>query len=186
MKKKNFLLISESERNSILGMHKERILRETEKDWVDQEEDMDAESDFSKMEVKDKSKEATENLTDEEQDMLRDFIETEGMDSLEDMIEDSLEGTELNEEDMDDYEEDEMSEREFKIRSIIDKIVTYATAGAAIGMLPAAMFISGGVATALGIGALAGTTLKDIAWFKSGGKYKDHHYDKSDKSRKDW
>ena len=27
---------------------------------------------------------------------------------------------------------------------------------------------------------------KDIAWFKSGGKYKDHHYDKSDKSRKDW
>lgn len=184
MKKKNFLLITESERKSILGMHKERILRETEKDWVDQEEDIDIESDFSKMEVKDKSKEATENLTDEEQDMLRDFIETNGMDVLEDMIEDSLEDSELNEADMDD--EDEMSETEYKIRSIIDKIVTFATAGAAIGMLPAAMFISGGVATALGIGALAGTTLKDIAWFKSGGKYKDHHYDKSDKSRKDW
>jgi hypothetical protein len=184
MKKKNFLLISESERNFILGMHKSRILKENEEDWSEEGEEMDAESDFSKMEVKDKSKEATENLTDEEQDMLKDFIETKGMSSLEDMIKDSLEDSNINEGDMDD--EDEMSDNEFRIRSIIDKIVTYATAGAAIGILPAAMFISGGVALGLGIGAIAGTTLKDIAWFKPGGKYKDHHYDKSDKSRKDW
>jgi len=79
-----------------------------------------------------------------------------------------------------------MGDNEYEIRSIIDKIIGYSSVGAALAIVPAAMFISGGIAAALGVYALASNTLRDAAWFKRKGydKYQSgHHYGKSDKSR---
>jgi hypothetical protein len=157
-----------------------RIVKENEEEWISQSEDMESDVDFSKMEIEQSSKEATEQLSPEEQDMLRDFIESNGIESLQSMIQDSLESV-LTEED-----EDEMSDTEYEIRSILDKIITYSSVGAGMAIIPAAMFISGGIAAALGVYALASNTLRDAAWFKRKGydKYQSgHHYGKSDKSR---
>jgi hypothetical protein len=75
-----------------------RVIRENEEEWIDQSQDMDDESDFSKMELEQSSKEATEQLSPEEQDMLRDFIESNGIESLQSIVKDSLESV-LTEED---------------------------------------------------------------------------------------
>ncbi len=160
-----------------------RVIKENEEEWISQSEDMESDIDFKKMEIEKRSKEATKRLSSDEKDILKDFIESEGIEALQDMIKDSLEGV-LTEED-----EEEMSDNEYKIRSILDKIITYSSVGAGLAIVPAAMFISGGIAAALGIYALAAVTLKDAAWFKRKGydKYQSgQHYEKSDKSRKDW
>ena len=75
-----------------------------------------------------------------------------------------------------------------KLRGILDKIVQNTTLIAALGIVPAAMFISGGAALAAGIISMLGVTLKDSAFFKRGGydKYQSgHNYKASDKSRSD-
>ena len=157
-----------------------RVIKENEEEWISQSEDMESDTDFSKMELKQSSKEATEQLSPEEQDMLRDFIESNGIESLQSIVKDSLESV-LTEED-----ENEMGDTEYEIRSIIDKIIGYSSVGAALAIVPAAMFISGGIAAALGVYALASNTLRDAAWWKRKGydKYQSgHHYGKSDKSR---
>lgn len=157
-----------------------RVIKENEEDWVSQSEDMESDTDFTKMELEQSSKDATEQLSPEEQDMLRDFIESNGIESLQAMVKDSLESV-LTEDD-----EEEMGDTEYEIRSIIDKIITYSSVGAGLAIIPAAMFISGGIAAALGVYALASNTLRDAAWFKRKGydKYQSgHHYGKSDKSR---
>ena len=155
-----------------------RVIKENEEEWISQSEDMESDTDFSKMELEQSSKEATEQLSPEEQDMLRDFIESDGIESLQSIVKDSLESVLT--------EEDEMGDNEYEIRSIIDKIIGYSSVGAALAIVPAAMFISGGIAAALGVYALASNTLRDAAWFKRKGydKYQSgHHYGKSDKSR---
>ncbi len=160
-----------------------RVIKENEEEWISQSEDMESDIDFKKIEIEKRSKEATKRLSSDEKDILKDFIESEGIEALQDMIKDSLEGV-LTEED-----EEEMSDNEYKIRSILDKIITYSSVGAGLAIVPAAMFISGGIAAALGIYALAAVTLKDAAWFKRKcyDKYQSgQHYEKSDKSRKDW
>lgn len=74
----------------------------------------------------------------------------------------------LNEE-----EEDEMSEDEFKLRNIVNKIIKKGAVLSTIGIVPAAMFVGGTAAVGLGIAALAGTLLKDAAFFnKKGVDYK--------------
>jgi len=75
-----------------------RVIKENEEEWIDQSQDMDDESDFSKMELEQSSKEATEQLSPEEQDMLRDFIKSNGIESLQSIVTDSLESV-LTEED---------------------------------------------------------------------------------------
>jgi len=157
-----------------------RVIKENEEEWISQSEDMESDVDVSKMELEQSSKKATERLSSEEQDMLRDFIESNGIKSLQSMIKDSLESV-LTEDD-----EEEMGDTEYKIRNILDKIITYSSVGAGLAVIPAAMFISGGIAAALGVYALASNTLRDAAWFKRKGydKYQSgHHYGKSDKSR---
>ena len=110
-----------------------------------------------------------------------DFVELSlHLANLQSIVKDSLESV-LTEED-----ENEMGDNEYEIRSIIDKIIGYSSVGAALAIVPAAMFISGGIAAALGVYALASNTLRDAAWFKRKGydKYQSgHHYGKSDKSR---
>jgi hypothetical protein len=173
---KRIIRLTESDLTRIV----KRIIKENEEDWVSQSEDMESDADFEKMELEKSSKEATEQLSPEEQDMLRDFIESNGIESLQSIVKDSLESV-LTEED-----ENEMGDNEYEIRSIIDKIIGYSSVGAALAIVPAAMFISGGIAAALGVYALASNTLRDAGWFKRKGydKYQSgHHYGKSDKSR---
>jgi len=81
-----------------------------------------------------------------------------------------------------------MSETEMKLRGILDKIVQNTSLIAALGIVPAAMFISGGAALVAGIISMLGVTLKDSAFFKRSGydKYQSgHNYKASDKSRMD-
>ena len=147
-----------------------RVIRESEEDAIEGEE------------VAAEAEDATKNLSRDEKEFLKDYIEENGIETLQDKIADQLENegslTELD-------EDDEMGETEYKLRKILDKVITYGAVGAGLAALPAAMFISGGVAAGLGAAALAGTILKDAAWYKRGGKYSDHHYGPSDKSR-DW
>jgi hypothetical protein len=173
---KKIIRLTESDLTRIVR----RVIKENEEEWISQSEDMESDADFSKMELEQSSKEATEQLSPEEQDMLRDFIESNGIESLQSIVKDSLESV-LTEED-----ENEMGDNEYEIRSIIDKIIGYSSVGAALAIVPAAMFISGGIAAALGVYALASNTLRDAAWFKRKGydKYQSgHHYGKSDNSR---
>ena len=74
----------------------------------------------------------------------------------------------LNEE-----EEEEMTEDEFKLRNIVNKIIKKGTVLSAIGIVPAAIFSGGTAAVGLGIATLVGTLLKDAAfWTKKGVDYK--------------
>lgn len=79
------------------------------------------------------------------------------------------------------HEEDEMSDDEYKLRNIVNKIIKKGTALAGLGIIPAAMFSGGSAALALGITSLVGLLLKDSAfWRKDGGiHYKELR--KSDK-----
>lgn len=62
----------------------------------------------------------------------------------------------------------EMSEKEFKLRSAIDKIINKAGVISTLGIVPAAMFAGGGAGVAAGVTALAMLLLKDAAWWKRG------------------
>jgi hypothetical protein len=173
---KKIIRLTESDLTRIVR----RVIKENEEEWISQSEDMESDADFSKMELEQSSKDATEQLSPEEQDMLRDFIESNGIKSLQSIVKDSLESV------VTEQDEEEMSDTEYEIRSIIDKIIAYSSVGAGLAIIPAAMFISGGIAAALGVYALASNTLRDAAWFKRKGydKYQSgHHYGKSDKSR---
>ena len=152
-----------------------RVIRENEEEWIDQSMDMEGESDFSKMDLKQSAKNATRKLTDEEKDILRDFIENNGMEEFQNIIEDQLESV---------ISEDEMSDNEYRVREIIDKIIGYSSVISGLAIVPAAMAIGAGAALALGVYSLASNTLRDAAWFKRGGKFKDHHYGPGDKSRR--
>lgn len=84
------------------------------------------------------------------------------------------ENGELSEEDM-----GGMSDDEFKLRSIIHKIINNGSVLALAGILPAAMMGAPAAAVGLGIASLVGMTLKDAAFWKRGGydKYQTgHHY----------
>jgi len=155
-----------------------RAVRENEEDWLEQSADMEDESDFSKMDLEQSAKEATLMLSDREQEFLRGFIENRGMREFQSIIRDRLESV---------VSEDEMSEEEYRVRSIVDKIIGYSSVATGLAIVPAAIAIGGGAALALGIYSLVSNTLRDSAWFKRGGydKYKTgHHYRESDRSRR--
>jgi hypothetical protein len=62
----------------------------------------------------------------------------------------------------------DMSEKEFKLRSAIDKIINKAGVISTLGIVPAAMFAGGGAGVAAGVTALTMLLLKDAAWWKKG------------------
>lgn len=172
-----------------------RIIREDEEQWTADSQEMEGESDFSKMDLETAKEELKDTISHSEMRFLSDLMKHEGKDELEDMLMDVVSQMED-----DDYEElDEMmyedfekqygmSETEMKLRGILDKIVQNTTLIAALGIVPAAMFIGGGTALVAGIISMLGVTLKDSAFFKRGGydKYKTgFHYKAADKSRMD-
>jgi hypothetical protein len=78
-------------------------------------------------------------------------------------------------------EEEEMSEKEYKLRHIVNKLIKKGGVLAALGIVPAAMFLGGGAAVGLGVAALVSTLAGDSAFFgKKGLHYKE--LEKSDKS----
>ena len=70
-----------------------------------------------------------------------------------------------------------MSQGELKLRQILDKLIMRGALGSLAGIIPAAMMGHPALAVGLGIAALAGTALKDAAWWKNNG----HHYGAQDK-----
>ena len=68
-------------------------------------------------------------------------------------------------------EGDEMGEKEFKLRSAIDKIINKVGVISALGIVPASMFISGGAGFAAGVTALAMLLIKDMSWAKKGHEF---------------
>jgi hypothetical protein len=65
-----------------------------------------------------------------------------------------------------------MSQKEIKLRQILDKIINKGSLGSLAGVLPAAMSGHPGLALGLGVAAMVGAFSKDAAWWKSGG----HNY----------
>ena len=167
-----------------------KIIKEDEKQWMSDSQEMEGESDFDKMDLETAKEELKDTISSSEMRFLsnlmkRDELEDMLMDMIPQMEDDDYE--ELDEMMYEDFEKEYgMSETEMKLRGILDKIVQNTTLIAALGIVPAAMFIGGGTALVAGIVSLLGVTLKDSAFFKRGGydKYQSgHNYKASDKSR---
>ena len=169
-----------------------KIIKEDEKQWMSDSQEMEGESDFDKMDLETAKEELKDTISSSEMRFLsnlmkRDELEDMLMDMIPQMEDDDYE--ELDEMMYEDFEKEYgMSETEMKLRGILDKIVQNTTLIAALGIVPAAMFIGGGTALVAGIISMLGVTLKDSAFFKKGGydKYKTgFHYKAADKSRMD-
>ena len=134
-------------------------------------------------ELSQKAQDAVQQLSPEEQEILTNFIQNNPQGFVHTV---KKEVSQEKQEEMTSEmsEEDEMSDSEFEARRILHKIIQYVGVGSMIAVVPAAMFIGGGVAAALGVTALAGTMFKDAAFFKKGGNYRDHHYDAQDKAER--
>jgi hypothetical protein len=165
-----------------------RIIKEDEEQFMADSQEMEGESDFTKMDLETAKEELKNTISHSEMKFLSDLMKHEGKDELEDMLMDVV--SQMEDEDYESldemmYEDFEkqygMSETEMKLRGILDKIVQNTSLIAALGIVPTAMFISGGAALVAGIVSMLGVTLKDSAFFKRGG----HNYKASDKSRMD-
>jgi hypothetical protein len=192
---KKTIILTESELINLVR----RIIKEDEDQWVADSQEMEGDTDFSKMDLETAKEELRHTISPSEMRFLRDLMKYEGQDELKDMLMDVLSQMEDDEVTVDaDYEEvDEMmyegfenengmGDDEMKLRGILDKIIQNTTLMSALGVVPAMMFVGGGAALALGIVAVLGTTLKDSAFFKRKGYDKfqsGHHYGASDKSR---
>jgi hypothetical protein len=126
---------------------------------------------------------AVDELSKTEKRILAQYIESNPED-FKDMVKDEIEEVESGSNPRErDYEALGMDKDEFETRKIIHKIITYVVAGSALGIVPAAMFVSGGIAAALGVTALAGVIFKDAAW--AGGK-EGHHYSAQNQAQREW
>ena len=135
--------------------------------------------DATEQEVTITAQSAAEELSPREKEILADYLQSDPA-GFEELVSLELEGESFG------ANPSEMSDQEFRVRSIIDKIITRIGPVAGLAIVPAAMFISGGVALALGITAVAAYILKDAAWYKSGGydRYQSgHYYRESDRAR---
>lgn len=158
------LIISESEKNRIKGLY---------------ENNMDA---LPTNELTQKAQEAVQMLSPEEQEILTDYIQSNPSLFLGTVKREVAQEKEEQLIDLGEGDDIGMDDGEFEARRILHKIIQYVGIGSGLAIVPAAMFISGGVALGLGVTAVAGTMLKDAAFWKKGGKYNDHHYKAQDKS----
>jgi hypothetical protein len=135
-------------------------------------------------EVKAEAQEATEEvLNDREKEILARYIQS-NPEGFTEIVKDELEEAEYGSNPRErDYEALGMDAEEFEARKLIHKIITYTGIGAGLAVLPAAMFISGGIAIALGVTAMVGVATKDAAFWKKGGS---HHYRAQRQAEKEW
>jgi hypothetical protein len=102
-------------------------------------------------------------LSPEEVEFLADYYNEEGREAVANQIAS--------------VEEEAMNPNEIKARKIIDKLIKYGVAASALAIVPAMMAGAPFAALGLGIAALAGTAMKDAAWWKLQG----HAYKEQDK-----
>jgi len=133
-------------------------------------------SESPKDDLAQKAQDAVQQLSPEEQDVLSNFIQNNPQGFISTVKKEVSQG---KQEEM--SEEDEMGDNEFEARRILHKVIQYVGVGSMLAVVPAAMFIGGGVAAALGVTALAGTMFKDAAFWKKGG---NHHYDAQNKAER--
>jgi hypothetical protein len=109
-------------------------------------------------------------LTDNEVAFLKMLYKEEGKEAFANAIS-AVEGT-VKEGEVPANGDFGMSQKEIKLRQILDKIINKGSLGSLAGVLPAAMSGHPGLALGLGVAAMVGAFSKDAAWWKSGG----HNY----------
>ena len=169
-----------------------RIIKENEEDWISSSSEMDLESDYSKVELEkmalEQAEDATNSLSEEEMEILNNFIRSVSPEEFTELIEDEINNLGLGPITEDEKEDLGMSKEEYQVRTIIDKVIRGTSGIAALGILPAAMFVGAGVAIALGVTAMTTMLLKDVAWWRPKGydKYKSSVYHRAaDKARRE-
>lgn len=130
-----------------------------------------------------KTKEALNNiLKPSEIEFLKQKFEEEGKQGFKHEVAAAVKDIKSDQEgELSEEDKLDMSEDEFKLRSIVDKIIKKSTVLAGLGIVPAAMFLGGPAAVAMGVTALVGVLFKDAAFWKRGG----HHYDAQARSEKE-
>jgi hypothetical protein len=159
--KKRFFNLLESEMGNV-----KPLITEDEDQWVEDSEEIEGESNMDNLNMEQGAKEIHSVLSDEELQFLSNIMNQEGEDGLENKIETAIEAkSEVNE--GEDFESEYgMSEDEFKMRDIVDKLLEKTSVLSMLGIVPAAMLSGGGAAVAAGVAALVSYLLKDAAWYQ--------------------
>ena len=99
-------------------------------------------------------------------EFLAGVMSQEGKGGLQNKIENAIESkSEMNEEE--DFESEYgMSEDEYKMRNIVDKLIEKTSVLSMLGIVPAMMLSGGGAAVAAGVTTLLSYMLRDAAWYK--------------------
>ena len=159
--RKRFFNLLESEMGNV-----KPLITEDEDQWVADSQEMEGETNFDAMDKEKGAEEIKSVLSDDELQFLSQVVSQEGEGALENKIENAIESkTEMNEEDSEFESEYGMSEDEFKMRSIVDKIIGNTSVLSMLGIVPAAMMSGGAAAVAAGVTALVTFLLKDAAWY---------------------
>jgi len=187
--KQRFFNLLESELGNV-----KPLITEDEDQWIETSGELEGETNFDEMDKEQGAEEIKSVLSDEELQFLNQVMSQEGEEGLESKIENAIESkSEMNEDDSDFESEYGMSEEEFKMRNIVDKIIGNTSVLSMLGIVPAAMMSGGGAAVAAGVTALVAYLLKDAAWYNkkdssnqmpgSGIKQGGMNYKAADKAR---
>jgi hypothetical protein len=142
------------------------LITENEDEWVASSREMEDETNFDEMDKEQAAEEIKSVLSDEELQFLSQVISQEGEGGLENKIENAIESkSEMNEEDSDFESEYGMSEDEFKMRNIVDKIIEKTGVLSMLGIVPAMMLSGGAAAVAAAVTAGVAYLLRDAAWY---------------------
>ncbi len=159
--RRRFFNLLESEMGNV-----KPLITEDEDEWIAASREMEGETNFDEMDKEQGAEEIKSVLSDDELKFLSQVISQEGEAGLENKIENAIETkSEVNEEDSDFESEYGMSEDEFKIRNIVDKIIEKTSVLSMLGIVPAAMLSGGAAAVAAGVTGLVAYLLKDAAWY---------------------
>jgi hypothetical protein len=160
--KRRFFNLLESEMGNV-----KPLITEDEDQWVEDSAEMETETDFGQMDQEKAADEIKSVLSNDELQFLAGIMGQEGKEGLENKIENAIESkSDMNEEDSEFESEYGMSEDEYKMRNILDKIIEKTSVLSMLGIVPAMMLSGGGAAVAAGVAGILGYILRDAAWYK--------------------
>ena len=160
--KKRFFNLLESEMGNV-----KPLITEDEDQWATDSAELEGEADLGKMDMEQAAEEVESVLSNDELQFLAGIMGQEGKEGLENKIENAVESkSDMNEEDSEFESEYGMSEDEFKMRDIVDKIIGKTSVLSMLGIVPAMMLSGGGAAVAAGVAGILGYILRDAAWYK--------------------
>jgi hypothetical protein len=159
--KKRFFNLLESEMGNV-----KPLITEDEDQWVEDSTELEGEANLGQMDMEQAAEEVESILTNDEMEFLAGVMSQEGKGGLQNKIENAIESkSEMNEEE--DFESEYgMSEDEYKMRNIVDKLIEKTSVLSMLGIVPAMMLSGGGAAVAAGVTALLSYMLRDAAWYK--------------------